>query len=243
MTDQEWGDLDALPTNRSGAPRWLWACGGGCLLMVLVSMAAGWGVVSWYNEGTQGEDRWTRLAEILPFDERSEAFELGFGQTVPFWDVEFFLFTSNGHGVLDSSADADAANSEELEEVEELEDLASSEESAPRKRSESLFVVLMYMSGEASDQALPELVGPDDAGQFQMEIQGRELAAFRLDEDGSSESWALTLGSQPTLAVELTLPDAEGRLILLAGRERSHEPVSSEEIAKFLAPFHVGPER
>ncbi|MFT5052967.1 MAG: hypothetical protein ACI8QZ_004405, partial [Chlamydiales bacterium] len=35
----------------------------------------------------------------------------------------------------------------------------------------------------------------------------------------------------------------EGRLILLAGRERSHEPVSSEEIAKFLAPFHVGPER
>ena len=46
MTEQQersdWGDLEALPPQKSGFPRWLWACGGGCLVMLILALFAGW---------------------------------------------------------------------------------------------------------------------------------------------------------------------------------------------------------
>jgi len=245
MTDQDWGDLDALPARKSGAPRWLWFCGGGCLLMLLTALGAGWGLVSWYKAGARGEDRLDRLAKVLPHDELSEDFDLKFAQVVPFSEIEFFLFTASGFGDPEGRGREDEEEEEDDDDPEELEDEESTERGPGRRGSDALFVVFMYVPNDddGDEGDIPELVDPDDEDHVPMRIQGRDLQAVHVDNGWRSDSWGMAMGPQPSLALELTAEGSEGRLILFAGRERSDEVVTQEEIAKFLAPFHVGPER
>lgn len=87
---EDWGDLESLPPPKAGAPRWLWFCGGGCLLLALGLFAIGtWGY-TWVKEGLDPEIQWPKVAQVLPYDERPEDFELKFGGQIP--GLEFYAF-------------------------------------------------------------------------------------------------------------------------------------------------------
>ncbi|MCH2105361.1 MAG: hypothetical protein MK291_01815 [Planctomycetes bacterium] len=73
-TELGWREEEAAPKKKSGCllPTWLWACGGGCLLMMIL-LGAGlfWGVGQVKNL-IDPEVQWPRMQKVLPFDERPE---------------------------------------------------------------------------------------------------------------------------------------------------------------------------
>lgn len=77
-TELEWGGEEPSPKKKRGCllPTWLWACGGGCLLLTLL-IGAGlfWGVGQVKNL-VDPEVQWPRLQKVLPFDERPEGMQM-----------------------------------------------------------------------------------------------------------------------------------------------------------------------
>ena len=77
-TELEWGGEEPAPKKKRGCllPTWLWACGGGCLLLTLL-IGAGlfWGVGQVKNL-VDPEVQWPRLQKVLPFDERPEGMQM-----------------------------------------------------------------------------------------------------------------------------------------------------------------------
>ena len=65
--------------------------------------------------------------------------------------------------------------------------------------------------------------------------------------DGGSESHGPWWGPQSeggaALLVDLTEEGASQNLILFMARQGSSDPITEHDVARFLAPFHVGPDR
>ena len=38
MTGEEWADEPEVPKKKGGLPGWLWFCGGGCLIAVILGL-------------------------------------------------------------------------------------------------------------------------------------------------------------------------------------------------------------
>lgn len=80
-------ELDDEPERdaprRRGIPRWAWiTCGSGCMLAMItiaVVTIAGYRVI---RTGTDPEQQWPKLAEVLPYDERPEHLSLEFGFSI-----------------------------------------------------------------------------------------------------------------------------------------------------------------
>jgi hypothetical protein len=73
-TELEWGEEEGSLKKKRGCllPTWLWACGGGCLLMMITVIGCLiWGVGQ-VQKVMDPEVQWPRLQKILPFDERPE---------------------------------------------------------------------------------------------------------------------------------------------------------------------------
>lgn len=80
MSESTWGDADSTPPpKKKTIPTWLWFCGGGCLLAVILAIAGGAWVASRFSGATDPEKQWPKVAEILPFDQRPSELELKFG--------------------------------------------------------------------------------------------------------------------------------------------------------------------
>ncbi len=68
MTDTTWGD-ETLPPKQKRIPTWLWFCGGGCLLAVILTVVAAVFAFDYFKGWGNAEKQLPALAEALPFDE------------------------------------------------------------------------------------------------------------------------------------------------------------------------------
>ena len=94
---QDFGDLEALsvkPPKKRAVPSWLWFCGGGCLLAILLVIVGGIFVFSKIEGATDGEVQWPLLNEVLPFDERPQNLEMMVGLHILNYD-QFQLIETN----------------------------------------------------------------------------------------------------------------------------------------------------
>ena len=73
-TDVEWGADEPAPQKKRGCflPTWLWACGGGCLLALILTVGGGFYCVGQGLKAMDPEVQWPRMQKVLPFDERPE---------------------------------------------------------------------------------------------------------------------------------------------------------------------------
>ena len=71
MTETNWGESEA-PVRKKSIPTWLWFCGGGCLLALIVSIVGGVLLFQkgkqMYEEGQDPEIQWAKVAEVLTYD-------------------------------------------------------------------------------------------------------------------------------------------------------------------------------
>lgn len=90
MTDTTWGD-ESLPPKPKRIPTWLWFCGGGCILAVLLSVVALVFAFDYFKSWGSAEKQLPALAEALPFDEPLPP-ETEFKMAIRF-PFDWFVFT------------------------------------------------------------------------------------------------------------------------------------------------------
>ena len=205
MTTEDWGDIESVPKRKGAFPPWLWFCGSGCLIVVLLLIGLLALGARFVKRGQDAERQWSKLEQVLPFDERSEAFELVFG-----WQV----FGTEGYTFSERDGD--------------------------------LFAQLLLVSEDDGNVSVElEPSGVDEHENITLTIQGRELQAVRLDGDSESHGpwWMPQNEGGASLLVDLTAEGASQNLMLILIRQGSSDPVTEQDVARFLAPFHVGPDR
>jgi hypothetical protein len=219
MTETAWSEEEAVPPKKRGIPTWLWFCGGGCLLAVVLAIVAFGLVYRFVSKGMDPELQKQALAKILPYDEWPPEMKPVFGMQMigeqySFEDLRGFQEQIQLHRGRDG--------------VEGRKGLF---ESDPPKFPQNLGVMKF-----------------EDMKPGTVEVQGRDLRVIRMrvelaaiitrfmDKDSKKEL--------PSMAfVDLTPQDLEGMLLLQITRRRGDEPITDDEIREILKPFHVGPKR
>lgn len=92
MSDEaDWGDLESLPQQKRVVPIWLWGCGIGCLLFVLLLGSGAFFAVDWFKQGLDPERIEEQLGAAIPFDSLPEGFDPVFGRELPFLEMGFYV--------------------------------------------------------------------------------------------------------------------------------------------------------
>lgn len=215
MSDTNWGDAESAPPKKKGLPTWLWFCGGGCLLAVIVGIV----FVTWFvgrmKEWQDPEKQWPKVAQVLPYDERPPELELEMGAEIFGMRMYFFSDRRGFAAVLmrlpvarasDRDKTMDPNTSTGIGPFGARQDAKASKVSVQGRELQSLRF-------------------------FQLASKNTEKP------DGSSG------GSGPTALVDLSQDGEDGFLLLQLTRTQGTEEIADEEIVDFLKPFHVGPVR
>jgi hypothetical protein len=243
MTETNWeGEASEAPLKKKGMPKWLWFCGSGCLVMIVIVGVLSVFAVREVQKMVDPDTQWAELAEVLPYDEpRPDYTIIGMPmmKLIPGFDGMWTLMVSNqtsGSIMVFSGGEVEAAD---------------------------------LFDPEQNEIDFGEITG--NMGQFNFEletilVQGRELqvARFRsheLNEEGEEPADAAASEDEEeesggfldemakaikksVARVNLTPEDELDRVIVLEyAKQGTLERVSDEELLDFLESFHIGPDR
>src|SRR5262249_40196208 len=81
MADTTWSSEEPTAPKKKSIPTWVWFCGGGCLLAVLVAIVGIALAIPMVARMKDPKVQWERLAHILPYDEQPPELTptMGFG--------------------------------------------------------------------------------------------------------------------------------------------------------------------
>ena len=216
---ETWTEEQTTGPTKKSIPTWVWFCGGGCLLAVLLAVVAiGFGF-QFVKKAMDPEVQWQKLALILPYDERPPEMQLMFGNQIgveqyTFQDSRGFQLQIQNHG----GADGTHARKQMF---------GSDKPEFPQN-----MVVMKFE--------------PPVAGS--VEVQGRTLRLFRTRMQFSGAFGKMMPqeardGMGSMAFIDLTPEGREGMLMLQVTRVKGPESVSDDEIRMLLKPFHIGPNR
>jgi hypothetical protein len=236
MTETTWeGEASEAPPKKKGMPKWLWFCGGGCLIMVVIAAIGAFFVVRSVQEMVDPETQWAQLSEVLPYEERPDYEIIG---------IPFMKFIPGFDGMWTLMVQHDTSGS--------IMAFSGGEVSA-----EDLF------DPEQNEIDFGELTG--NMGQHDFEVgtitvQGRELTIARFrshslegddppageeeEEEKEGGGFLDQITKKAVARVNLTPEDEVERVVVLEyAKQGTLERVSDDEIIDFLEPFLIGPER
>jgi hypothetical protein len=218
MSAAEWsGEMSELakpPKKR--VPTWVWGCGGGCLLMVVVALllaAYGFKLV----KGAADQDaQWARLGKHLPVDARPPG--------VMIFGVPFRL---QGMSIWSLQ---DATNKQQ----------AIVFQAPPGPKARESKAELFDATKEVSFMGF----GRHGVEVGEVEVQGRRLHCVRytsMDEDrepGPMDS-ILKEMQGASIAVDLAPEGSDELLALILTRQGNEARIEDAALAQFLAPFRI----
>lgn len=215
MSERSWGEADsAPPPKKKSIPTWLWFCGGGCLLAVIIGIAAVAWLASNVTFSTDPEKLWPKVAEVLPYDERPPELEPQFGFDM---GVGMYYFRDK-RGFMAVLFHMPVAGDSDRDKFMNPE----SEVGFMGRRKDAHASKLKVQGRELDILRFQHLSG---------------------NSDGPSSKDAPEVDSGPAAMVDLTRDDQSGFLILQLVRTNSADAIGDDEITRFLEPFHVGPVR
>ncbi len=107
MSEAEWADENPAPSKKL-VPTWLWFCGGGCLLAVVLAVVAVMIGVSWFEDGRDPDIQYARLEEQIEMDARPEEWVLQFGTSFP---MDMWIFEdTRGYAIVFMHFDSSEAS-------------------------------------------------------------------------------------------------------------------------------------
>lgn len=227
MSEANWVESDAaIPPPKKKLPTWLWFCGGGCLLGVILLIAVvAWGA-SKIKEATNPEKQWAELATVLPYDQRPPDLEIEFGvKRSLFAPIEhlFIMKDSNGFMII-------------------LMHFGEGEAAGVRNQ----------LLNPKFDGSFMGIGGRKNLVAGTLNVQGREIPVLRFsqqarskgDEEHSIIGSGRNTGRGAAAIIDLTPVDDPKPLVLQMMRVTEDEsPVSDDDIRAFLKNFHVGKDR
>lgn len=219
MAETTWTEEGQGIPKKKGIPTWLWFCGGGCLLAVLVAVVVvGLGMRA-FKTATDPEVQKKKVALILPYDEWPKEMRpmFGFqvvGEQYTFQDSRGFQEQIQLHRGRDG--------------VDGRKQLFQSN---PPKFPKDL-VVMKF----------------EDLAPGTVDVQGRSLAVIRMRMEFSGVLGQVMPAEAknqmgPMAFVDLTPEGLEGMMLMQVTRTKGADPISDDEIRTILEPFHVGPKR
>lgn len=224
MSEAQWGEEGQSVPPKKKIPTWVWACGGSCLVALILGIIGVVFVVKFgtklVQDGRDPEKQWPKLAHVLPYDERPPELTLEFGMSLGF--EMYALKDSRGFMAIIYSIP---------------------EKSAAEVRHQML---------DENFKGGPLGIGSGSRTDLQavtIHVQGRDLKGVRFHQNARSGSTAKNeegvpdAGAGPALMLEVT-PDGQVQpVILQLVRTQGTDPISDVEVQTFLKPFHVGTER
>lgn len=97
MSEAQWSvDAGDKPVKKS-VPKWVWFCGGGCLVALLIGIAAIVFTMQWVKSGMDPEVSWPALEKVLPHDQRPEGVTIAFYKQM--FGVESFTLIDENQGL------------------------------------------------------------------------------------------------------------------------------------------------
>lgn len=219
MAETAWTEEQTTGPKKKSIPTWVWFCGGGCLLAVLLAVVAiGFGFRA-INQARDPDVQWARLAEVLPFDERPKEMELVMGVHIvgdqyTFKDDRGFQVQIQNHAGKDGT--------------QGRQDMFGTDD----PKFPQNMVVMKF----------------EDLQPGSVEIQGRDLRLLRMRMELAGVLNKLIPkeareGMGSMAFVDLTPEGREGMLLAQFTRLKGTEPITDDEIREILKPFHVGPKR
>jgi len=119
MSESAWGDepVEQKVTAKGGVPGWVWGCGGGCLVLLVLGIVGaiylGGKVAEQVQMAMDPEVQWPRIAEAMPFEERPHgytAFGIPFVGMAPGIEWMVMLVADPASAIVFSFTDADSTN-------------------------------------------------------------------------------------------------------------------------------------
>jgi hypothetical protein len=229
MTDEDWGDIREAGSSK-GIPFWVWGCGGGCLLFIVLIVAAGFWGYGFVKDAINPDIAWTNVEQLVDFDERHPDFALIFGAAIPFTEMEVYVF---------QQLQEDAPLVDENDLPLSLESLQLDED--------GLIVVLQLNASEDPSEEDMEAMEITD---FPVTIQGVEFEATRLEITGDTDGYfAVNWGGDdkgdpsPMVIVNLSEVLDQEDLVAIIMRANGGDEPTEADVQHFFAPFHIGPDR
>lgn len=216
MSERSWGEADvAPPPKKKSIPTWLWVCGGGCLLAVVLAIVLGTLLVSKFSASTDPEKQWPKVAEILPFDQRPPELDLNWGSDI---GMGVYVFDdSRGYAAI-------------------LMHMPSGGRGEREKLMNPDADTGFMNFGKRKDAKVSKL---KVQGRELDVLRFNQLA----DQSGGSSGGAPKVGAGPSAMIDLSKDESGELLILQLVSLHSKDAIGDDVIETFLKPFHVGPVR
>ncbi len=221
MSEQGWSSdaVEATPPKRR-VPGWVWGCGAGCALVLIVGVLALWLAFNAFSKAFDQDVQWERVSQVLPFDQRPAGVHV-FAIPIKVEGITIWVMTdqSRGHlAVLFSAPPGESASETKRE--------------------------LFDASGH---DALSGPLGNIEKSQIEpgrVVVATRELTCVRFNSTqeggGSSGGWPFTQQANgATIAVDLSPEHSDELLALMLIKLKDTRRVSDEELREFLAPFRI----
>ena len=220
MAETTWTEEGTEGPRKKRIPTWAWFCGGGCLLAILIAVVVGGLGFQAAKKMVDPEEQGKRLALVLPHDPLPPDLKLMFGHQL---GVEQYTFQNDARGYQ-----LQVQNFEGEDGTEAREQMFGKEKP---EFPENLLVMKFQ-----------------DITPGTVAVQGRDLRLIRMRAEfsGLLAKWmpAEAKNQLGYMAfIDATPPGRDGMLFLQITRTRDQKPISDEDIAEILQPFHIGPDR
>lgn len=219
MADTAWTEETTSGPPKKKIPTWLWFCGGGCILAVLVAVVAlGFGY-RFFKRATDPELQKAAIAKILPYDAWPPEMKpvMGFqivGEQYTFEDSRGFQEQIQLHRGRDG-----AEGRKKMFDAEHPE--------FPKDLAVMEFQDLKGGTVEVQGRSLPVL---------RMRLRFTGIMAKFMPKEAKDRMGCMAF-------VDITPDDLEGMLLLQVTRTNGDDPVSDDDVRNILKPFRVGPNR
>lgn len=212
MSESQFTDeMEGLEKKKSGIPFWVWGCGGGCLVMLILLIGIGGYLFNTISELQDPEMAWPAVAEYLPFDERPDMTIFG-GPT--FMGTYFFLSDEEADLACLIIAPPEDMNAETMEEMELFFDGEVQTGFMGFGEAEEINPIELTIQGIAFDA---------------LEMVQKPVTFPGMDEEVPEKTQVLLLNFSTS-----------DELILVQLFSMKNEEISSEAVEQFFAPFNLG---
>jgi len=223
MNETQWSESGAEPAPKKSLPKWLWFCGGGCLLAVILSGVGAFACYKMAEKIADPEYGWAQLQKALPADQEHPDHT---AHAAPSWipGAPITVIVDSLNLQLQFQVHTGASGKQAREQLFEGDSPVFPEN-----------VIVMKFT---------------DMTKGTVEVQGRELKVLRLKGEiaGFMRSMAGEEGAkqadQYMVMIDVT-PEGETERFVMCQVQRpvSQGELTDELINEALKPFHIGPKR
>jgi hypothetical protein len=225
VAETTWSEESPSAPPKKTVPTWVWFCGAGCLVMLVIGVAVLLFGISFVKKATDPERQWQAIGEVLPYDERPPEMTPRFGVNVGV--KQFTLIDTRGYQI-------------------QIQEMTGSRAAEAREK-------LFEKDPPEFPQDMLGQFKFSNVRTGTVEVQGRKIRVVRMkpEFEGFAKSMVPKAAQEQMGNMLWADVTPEGRDDLVFFQIQRQGPsakdtagdITDEDLREILKPFHVGPKR